>query len=206
MQNMAEEDYLMTNPMALAELHSYWASLAPSGQVPRRTDIDPGKLGDAIEDCMILERVAPGVARVRVAGQRLCDLSGFDLRGMPLSVLFTPPARAELTRGIERAFHGPSVVEIALKSHGGIAQPDMDGRLILLPLRDGFGRVTRCLGCLVASGRRGRGGRRFDIPAPAATRIEPVSHLALASHCETHRPDMKKAEDRPTLRLVVDNA
>lgn len=200
------EEFLMTDPMALAELERYWAGLAPAGQVPRRSDIDPAALRGLIEDCMMLERVAPGVARVRVAGQRINDLSGYDLRGMPLSVMFTPQARATLTRAVERAFHGPAIVEVPLRSHGGLTQPALDGRLILLPLKDGFGRVTRCLAALVASGRRGKGGRRFEIDTREDMRTDPINHLSVASNERRPAPLKNKTEERPALRLVVNNA
>ncbi|MDR9483338.1 MAG: PAS domain-containing protein [Salibaculum sp.] len=146
----------MTNLTALIDLESYWRGLAPAGGVPRRADLDPACMGDVIEDALILEPVVPGVARIRVAGRRIMALIGSEPRGRPLSALFVPADRGRLATQTEVAFRMPSVVELALRAPG---RPALSGRLLLLPLSDDFGAVTRCLCALVADGRPARSPR-----------------------------------------------
>ncbi|SLN15945.1 PAS domain-containing protein [Pseudooctadecabacter jejudonensis] len=206
------EDVLLTNPTALTELETYWRSLPRSRGVPARADLDPVAMGRQLEDSLILERVAPGVARIRVAGRNIGKLIGLEPRGLPLTTVMTPNSRATLSEYIERAFNTPSVVELPLKSPRAVGQPPLQGKLLLLPLRDEDGDVTRMLGILVMSGRRGMGGRRFEISDLSPPRVEALSNLRAVNG--GRRPslrvaavdgDTQKAKDTPALRLVVSN-
>lgn len=86
----------------------------------------------------------------------------------------------------------------------------------MLPLRDDHGRVSRMMGVLVMSGRRGLGGRRFTISDTTSIRFEPTVglHAIQGDHAPNTRPslhvvedaDTKKAKGTPALRLVVSNS
>ena len=208
----------MTNPTALQELESYWASLPRSRGVPMRKDVDPAAMSGLLEDSFILERVAPGVARVRVAGRNIGRLIGVEPRGLPLTAAFLPQSRAAMGQLLEAAFTTPSLVELELEAPRAVGQPRLQGKILLLPLRDDHGRVSRLLGVLVMSGLRGLGGRRFVISDKTPARIEPIQGLyAIASVAppapakpQPKRQSLavarnKKAEDKPALRLVVSN-
>lgn len=211
------EDVIMTNPTALNELEQYWSSLPHTGGVPLRKDVDPVAMGALLEDSFILERVAPGVARIRVAGRNIAKLVGVEPRGLPLTAVLLPDTRAAMVYYIEAAFNGPSIVELPLQAPRAVGQPQLDGKILLLPLRDDHGRVSRVLGVLVMSGRRGIGGRRFRIyntPAPRVEQVEePIAGLYAVGGGKTtslrHRLrviDNNEAESKPTLRLVVSNS
>ena len=202
----------MTNPTALKELQAYWASLPRTNGVPHRKDVDPVAMGGLLEDSFVLERVAPGVARIRVAGRNIAKLIGVEPRGLPLTAVMLPEARADIAKYLESAFTTPSVVEIPLVGPRAVGQPELQGKILLLPLRDTLGRVSRILGVLVMSGRRGLGGRRFAIRSGADVRVDAVVGLHAIEggkdieHSPTFLvPDHEKAEDKPALRLVVSN-
>ena len=74
----------------LAEVRGYWEGLRKGSDLPRRDEIDPRGIVGALENTFLLERVAPGVARFRLAGMQLHDLMGMDVRGMPLTALIGP--------------------------------------------------------------------------------------------------------------------
>lgn len=190
----------VTNLTALIDLESYWRGLAPAGGVPRRADLDPVCMGDVIEDALILEPVVPGVARIRVAGRRIMALIGSEPRGRPLSALFVPADRGRLATQTEVAFRMPSVVELALRAPRAPGRPALSGRLLLLPLSDDFGAVTRCLCALVADGRPGRSPRPFPLCADQRIRHNPLDRAPI----DPPRP--RRAAGGPALRLVVDNA
>ena len=78
------EDVLMTNPTATSEMERYWGSLPRTRGVPMSKDVDPAKMEGLLEDSFILERVAPGVARIRVAGRILPAFLGWNPVGCPL--------------------------------------------------------------------------------------------------------------------------
>lgn len=196
-------DVLLTNPTALEELEAFWAALPRINGVPARRDIDPAIIGALLEDSFVLERVAPGVARCRVAGRNIGKLIGVEPRGMPLTAVFLPEARATLARHIEEVFTKPAIVELPLVAPRALGQPKLQGRILMLPLRDDHGRITRVLGMLSMSGRRGMGGRRFTTAPDGDARVDPIlSGLSVVT--QNDRP-IKKAEDTPALRLVVSN-
>lgn len=220
------KEFLMTNPTILRDLETYWRSLPRSRGVPLRRDVDPAAMEGLLEDSFILERVAPGVARFRVAGRNLGKLIGVEPRGLPITAAFLPQSRAAMARYIEAAFTTPSIVELPLESPRAIGQPLLSGKILMLPLRDEHGQVNRVLGVLVMSGRRGLGGRRFAITDTSPARVEPTPGLhpvaisptgptgqttgPSASVSAPDRPGLRaakrnKAGDKPALRLVVSN-
>ncbi|WP_281982085.1 PAS domain-containing protein [Thalassorhabdomicrobium marinisediminis] len=216
----------MTNPTAPRDLERYWASLPRLRGVPLRRDLDPAAMEGLLEDCFILERVAPGVARFRIAGRNLHRLLGVEPRGLPLTAAFLPEARAAMAQHLDAAFTTPGLVELSLEGPRAVAQPRLTGKILLLPLRDDHGQISRLLGLLVMSGRRGLGGRRFTISQTEHARFEPIpglhpvstpemgpkdgltgpSHQTIAHRRPARAADSNKAEDRPALRLVVSNS
>ena len=91
------------NPI-LRHLGSYWQSLRHARHIPARNEIAPQGVDAALPYAFILQRVGPGVARMRVAGQKIHELLCMDARGMPVSVLFAPNSREQL-RALVDAHH-----------------------------------------------------------------------------------------------------
>ena len=147
----------------LAQTRAYWEALRRNGNLPRRDEIDPRGLSGALEEVFLIERIAPGLARFRLAGMHLLDLMGMEVRGMPLSALFEPPARNRLSEALEAVFAEPSALELWLEAERGIGKPALSGRMILLPVRGSRGEPSLALGCLQTHGSIGRGPRRFAI-------------------------------------------
>jgi hypothetical protein len=150
-------------PRPLREVEAYWDLLRDGRLVPDRGEIDPRGFPGALPHSFLLERIAPGLARVRVTGRHLSDLMGIDMQGLPLTSLFLPEARPGLIEVLSALFEEPAVARLRLESAGGIGRRRMEARLLLLPLRDDQGEVTRAIGALVAEGPIGRTPRRFTI-------------------------------------------
>ncbi|MEM1421046.1 MAG: PAS domain-containing protein, partial [Pseudomonadota bacterium] len=55
----------------LSLVEAYWEGLRAGRLVPRRADVDPRGIDQALEYSFILERIAPGMARFRLAGMHL---------------------------------------------------------------------------------------------------------------------------------------
>lgn len=160
------------------EVRGYWEGLRGGRGVPLRSAVDPRGIERALEYAFILERIAPSIARFRLAGMHLSDLMGMEVRGMPLTSFFTPKARPRVAALLEGVFQGPDVAELTLAGEGGFGKPDLQGKLLILPLKSDLGDVTRALGCLVADGQIGRAPRRFDILSDSSTRIEDATKTA----------------------------
>ncbi len=145
----------------LAQVRAYWQGLRHGMALPQRDMIDPRGIAEALERTFLLERVAPGIARFRIAGMHLHDLIGLDVRGMPLSTLFDPVARTRLAEGLEAVFTTPAILEMWLEAERGLGRPRLEGRMLVLPLSDAQGQSTLALGCLALAGGLGRAPRRF---------------------------------------------
>ena len=188
---------------ALGKVEAYWEGLRDGRAMPARAEVDPRGISDVLEFAFVLESVAPGVARYRLAGMHLNDLMAMDVRGMPITAMFLPEARRELQKVIEQVLATPAVVRLTLGSDTRLTRPPLDGQMMLLPLRDAHGRVTRILGALETRGRIGRGPRRFM--------IRDIETKALADDPLTRpRPDIggfeRLPEPRPALTRVASDA
>ncbi len=138
------------NAARLAE--GYWSALCRNGHLPNRSDVHPRALGDVLSHVFILERIAPGLARFRVAGSELTQLAGMDVRGMPISTFFHTTGRRDIAAALEACFDGPARVEATLTARNVQRGPDVQGQMLLLPLRSDMGRIDRCLGTIQMSG------------------------------------------------------
>ena len=152
----------------LAEVRAYWEALRHGPALPRRDEIDPRGIAGALENTFLLERVAPGIARFRLAGMQLHDLMGMDVRGMPVSAVFEPAGRNRIAAALEAVFAGPERLEVALEGERGIGKPALAARMLLLPLVNARGEVDLALGCLAFDGAMGRAPRRFAIAGMTA--------------------------------------
>lgn len=188
----------------LAEVRGYWEALREGGLPPTRAQLDPRGMAGALENSFVLERVAPGVARFRIAGTHLADLMGMEVRGMPFLSLIDPPSRADFGTALERVFAGPSILEMALEAERGIGRPALEARLLVLPLRDVAGTTALALGCIATHGVIGRSPRRFAIARKTVTPFVTSEKAAMAEGLAEAPAAFvpPRAAERPYLRLV----
>jgi hypothetical protein len=192
------------SPIRQAE--AYWTALLTGDSVPMRAQIDPRGLESILEYTFILERIAPGLARFRLAGSHLNKLAGMEVRGMPLTAFFEAEAREQVTDTLEQVFGGPAIAEMGLISTGALGRLRLEARMILLPLKSDLGDISRVLGVMVSDGPAGPTPRRFGV---RDRKLRPVSEVQTPSKRPTSEP-AGFAEDsaefsRPGshLRLVV---
>lgn len=161
---IAMSDYKPDNGYAaIAQIEAYWEAVRGTRLLPKRSDIDPRGIEQCLEHAFILERVAAGIARLRIAGNHLNHVMGMEVRGMPLTSFFTPSARAAVSELLEVVFQTPAICTLHLSSAEAAGRPAIQARLIMLPLKSDLGDVSRVLGCLVVKGDIGSAPRRFDI-------------------------------------------
>ncbi|MDO5613968.1 MAG: PAS domain-containing protein [Paracoccus sp. (in: a-proteobacteria)] len=155
----------------LSDLRAYWQGLRKGRAVPLRSDVEPRGIHRALDHAFILERIAPGAARFRLAGRHLIDLMGMEVRGMPVCSLLNPASRGRLSDVLETVFKAPQIAELRLSGPADYGRPAISGRMLLLPLRSDLGDVTRALGCLISEGDIGLAPRRFDLVSEQVTPI-----------------------------------
>ncbi|WP_295042936.1 PAS domain-containing protein [uncultured Paracoccus sp.] len=157
-------DFNPTQPARiLADVRAYWDSLRRGRAVPARSDIQPQGIHRALDYAFILERIAPGAARFRLAGQHLIDLMGMEVRGMAFCALANPSSRGRWSDVLESVFRAPQLAQMTLHAKAEYARPELSAQLLLLPLTSDLGDVTRALGCFIAAGQVGVAPRRFDL-------------------------------------------
>ncbi|WP_136443502.1 PAS domain-containing protein [Pacificoceanicola onchidii] len=175
-------------PIRLVE--TYWHGLCGENEIPLRSQVDPRGMESALENAFLMEKIAPTMGKIRVAGTHLSDLMGMQIAGMPLSTMIAPKDREQFGLAVEALFAEQSIIRIDLAAEGGFGKPDMEGHMIILPLRSDFGDVSRALGALITQGRIGRTPRRFTITNIAVTPAHKIANPG--------KPQAIKAEDQGT--------
>jgi len=183
-------------------------TLRRDGDVPMRTEIDPRGIESLLSNAFVAEKIAPGMARMRIAGTHLCDVMGLEVRGMPVSSLIEPEDRDRLADALVELFERPATLRLTLSSKG---PGPLSGTLLLLPLRSDLGDISRALGCLVTHGVIGDRPRRFAITDCTVTPItsdETAPFIDVADEITGDGPRADFADtpplpsERPYLRLV----
>ncbi len=190
------------SPIRQAE--AYWTALLTGEGVPMRSQIDPRGLENILEYTFILERIAPGLARFRLAGSHLNNLAGMEVRGMPLTAFFEPSARDDVKSILDQVLTGPAVAELGLLSKGKLGRTSLQARMILLPLKSDLGDVSRILGVMVSDGTIGATPRRFIV---SDRRVNTISDLQqpprpIQQQAEGFAEDQTAFKGAPHLRLV----
>lgn len=152
-----------SNVSPLRQAEAYWSALRRGDDIPSRSQVDPRGLENILSQTFILERVAPGIARFRLAGQKVNELAGMEVRGMPLTAFFTADARKTVSAALEHMFDDPSIIEFELKTEASRLRGSRSARMILLPLRSDLGDVSRALGVLVSDAGASRVSQRFSV-------------------------------------------
>jgi hypothetical protein len=155
----------------------YWDSLREGAVLPARADLDPRAIQSALSNSFILDRTRPGTIRLRVAGGHLNALMGMEVRGMPIRAFFELLERRRLMELVEAVFTGPALLELDLISENQLGAP-VTGKMLILPMRDHAGEVTKALGCIVTEGTIEATPRRFRIRREVLTPILPSSPQA----------------------------
>ena len=196
------------NEPILTSLEKYWRTLRHAQHIPARNQVNPSKIDHALPHAFILQRVAPGTARFRVAGQRLYEMLKMDARGMPFSTLFLPEAHESIADFIEIAFGEPAILGLPLVSPSTLTRPKVEGAMLLLPMQDDAGQTNRLLGAFVTADAPQSRPRRFGINPNMPIRRESLglklatSRLPHAVPAQSKRPDTLL---HPALKLVVNN-
>ena len=185
----------------LNQTEAYWSALRVDGAIPNRSQIDPRGLENVLEYAFVLERIAPGIARFRLAGQHLRTLAGTEIRGMPLTALFAGPSRREISAILEHVFDTPAVADIMLRNKGKFARPSPSARMMLLPLRSDQGDISRALGVLVADDVKAHAGLHLSVTDKILRPVSGYQHDAqpVAADVEQVKPN---ARAKSHLRLV----
>ncbi|MGZ3410282.1 MAG: PAS domain-containing protein [Xanthobacteraceae bacterium] len=140
---------------ASQELFSYWNAQRGLRRAPARNDINPGALRSVLGDTFMLTREAGVEPTFRLAGTRICDMFGRELKGTTFLTLWDARSHRELQEILEHLSE-----ETAGVVAGVIGQADDEAPLplemLLLPLYGAGATEARSIGTLAPASPAGR--------------------------------------------------
>ncbi len=156
-------------------LFGYWNEVRLGRLAPRRFDIEPARIAGILAETMILERAEDQTIRFRLAGTRIIEQYGTELRGQSFLDLWSADDRSVLSRHIS-----------TIEQEGGALRFDIEAisigertvmlEAVLLPLIHTRDIVDRFLGSISCAS------------PPLWVGTEPLAELRLAA-CEIVWPD-----------------
>lgn len=135
----------------IIDIYDYWNRLRGSGDAPLKSQIEPSSLGHILPSLFILEK-NDGLSAVtfRLAGTRICDLFGRDLRGESFAALFGDGHTLDIEATLRGAME--HVIPTLLNATGySTAGHQASFEIIVMPLRSEGGRPERLLGAIAPS-------------------------------------------------------
>lgn len=179
----------------LAPIERYWWSACENGCLPVHGDLDPRKLTGFLEYTLLMKRLGRSEARINVAGRHLIDAMGLELTGLPLSLFFTHESRPLLADVTHELFEHRKSVLLEVKFDQGLFRGDGQAQVLMLPLLDQSGTVSRVLGGVALSSTASN-APRFDI-CSSTTRVVDLSRT------EPNPNSRMTKNGRHVLELVV---
>ena len=166
------------NDVMISSLKSYWERLRAGRIAPYRAEIDPRQFEGALENMFIIERIAPENLRIRLAGMKICEMMGMEVRGMEAGSLIDDADRPQFAELLGVVMGKPAVIELQLEA--GSRLGGYRASMLLMPLRSDVGDINRVLGCTSGD------GDRFTAPLAFSIRDVTVSPIEPSSSSEAH--------------------
>ena len=127
-------------------LFEYWNLLRDGAVAPFRAAVDPREIAPLLDSTFILEVQSPESVRFRLAGTKLCDNFGMELRGMSALALWHGDCRQKVRDVIEHVVSDPGIghVSCTVENRGGFLY---EAEFLYMPLLSDTGEMSRILGC-----------------------------------------------------------
>jgi hypothetical protein len=132
-------------------LYGYWNELRAGRLAPQRLEIEPSCIAGILSETFMLERMEGGSYQFRLAGTRLCELLGSELRGQDFLDGWSADDRGVLERHLRSICDRGAVLTLTFEGIGGL-----DGRhraefeAVMLPLAHSGRRIARIIGAIGA--------------------------------------------------------
>lgn len=128
-------------------LYAYWNAVRRDRLAPRRFEIEPARIPDLLPVTFILERMGAEKYRFRLAGTRICEVFGSELRGTDLLDGWSVADHDELLGLIHNVTDrgAVGVATVDLETAGG-HRAELE--ILILPLLHTNDTVDRLLGAI----------------------------------------------------------
>jgi hypothetical protein len=130
-------------------LFAHWDRLRGERAAPTRGDIDPAHLRNFLSDVFMLDAQPWQEGRIRLAGTRICELFGRELKGQRLPELWFETERAEVARLVGAVTGGMHGLVASLIGETGQGR-ELDLEMLLLPVRPNASSQCGAIGSFAA--------------------------------------------------------
>ncbi|MGV1014795.1 MAG: PAS domain-containing protein [Methyloceanibacter sp.] len=131
------------------ELYAYWDRVRNGRVAPYRYEIEPARIATLLPETFIAEPMGLSGFRFRLAGTRICEQIGRELRGIDFLTLWDPRDREAIASLIRNIFSDGAV------GHGRFrvythTNRQADFEFVFLPLIHSDTTIDRLLGAITA--------------------------------------------------------
>ncbi|WEA62056.1 PAS domain-containing protein [Rhizobium sp. BJ04] len=148
------------------EIFDYWNRIRGAADAPLKSQVEPSAVPHLLQSLFILETRDAGNIGFRLAGTRICDLFGRDLRGERFSSLWGNGQHADIERTAMGVMDHTMPALFNATGYSTVGH-QASFEIIMMPLRSPHGACDRLLGAIA--------------PTAAASWLEvvPLEFLAL---------------------------
>jgi hypothetical protein len=133
----------------LHTLYSYWNELRGARLAPQRLEIEPSRIAGILSETFMLERIEAGTYQYRLAGTRLCELFGSELRGRNFLEGWSDQDRAVLERQLRIICEQGAAAVLTIEGgsdNGNRHRVELEA--LLLPLTHAGKKIARIIGAM----------------------------------------------------------
>src|SRR5512143_745418 len=140
--------WVMQQPTS-RQLYAYWDRVRNGRVAPRRFEIEPARIPTLLPETFIAEGAGLPGFRFRLAGTKICEQFGKELRGIDILSLFDDEGREQLATTLHAVFADGAVGHGSFRSFTGTNRQALF-ELVLLPLIHTGETINRLLGVITA--------------------------------------------------------
>jgi hypothetical protein len=130
-------------------LYAYWNGLRAGRVAPSRLEIDPSRIGAILPEIFLVERLDTVTYSYRLAGTRLCEIFGRELRGTNLLDGWSTADRALLAQDLSVTCEQGAATHYVME--GGVDNARrVHLETLLLPLMHAGNAIERVIGATSA--------------------------------------------------------
>jgi hypothetical protein len=130
-------------------VYAYWNEVRGTRLAPSRFEIEPSRIADVLPETFVLERSDGGAYRYRLAGTRLCEQLGVDLRGSDFLAGWESDEETVLTHQFYLMAAQGAVTRLSIELEGASGRA-AEFEALILPLVHTRDTVSRFLGVMAA--------------------------------------------------------
>jgi hypothetical protein len=128
-------------------LFSYWNQLRAGRIAPRRLEVEPSRIAGILSETFMLERVDATDYQYRLAGTRLCELFGTELRSSNFLAGWQDGDQAQLAHQLALVCERGAVLALSIEAQA-TARHALEFEAILLPLLHTGNSIGRIIGAM----------------------------------------------------------